>query len=59
MKAIKENLLTCRCVRMYAYARIARGCVRLLGREMEKWGGMRRKVGEEAKRMGEHELKMR
>ena len=42
VKAINENLLTCRCVRAYAYARSARGCaiVRLLGREMEKWGGM-------------------
>ena len=48
MKAINENLLTCRCVRAYAYARNARGCARsvLLGREMEKWGGMRKKVGE-------------
>ena len=48
MKAINENLLTCRCVRAYAYARNARVCARsvLLGREMEKWGGMRKKVGE-------------
>ena len=48
MKAINENLLTCRCVRAYAYARNARACARsvLLGREMEKWGGMRKKVGE-------------
>ena len=48
VKAINENLLTCECVRVYAYARSARGCARslLLGREMEKWGGMRTKVGE-------------
>ncbi len=54
MKAINENLLTCRCVRAYAYARNARGCARsvLLGREVEKWGGMRTKVGEGAKREG-------
>ena len=54
MKAINENLLTCRCVRAYAYARNARGCARsvLLGREMEKWGGMRKKVGEGVKRVG-------
>ena len=51
VKAINENLLTCRCVRVYAYARNARGCARsvLLGREMEKWGGMRKKVGKEVK----------
>ena len=48
VKAINENLLTCRCVRAYAYARNARGCARsvLLGREMEKGGGMRKNVGE-------------
>ena len=48
VKAINENLLTCRCVRVFAYARIARvvrTIVRLLGRKMEKWGGMRKKVG--------------
>ena len=28
VKAINENLLTYRCVRVYAYARIARGCAR-------------------------------
>ena len=45
VKAINENLLKCMCVRVYAYARSAR--VRLLlGRKMEKWGGMRKKVGE-------------
>ena len=55
MKAINENLLTCGYVQAYAYARNARGCaiVRLLGRGMEKWGGKRKKVGEEAKRVGE------
>ena len=52
--AINENLLTCECVRVYAYARSARGCARslLLGREMEKWGGKRQKVGEGVKRVG-------
>ena len=51
VKAINENLLTCRCVRAYAYARSAR--VRLLlGRKMEKWGGMRKKVGEEGEGWG-------
>ena len=29
----------------------------LLGRGMEKWGGMRKKVGEEAKRVGDEERK--
>ena len=41
VKAINENLLTCGYVQ--AYARSARECARscvLLGREMEKWGGM-------------------
>ena len=55
VKAINENLLTCGDVRVYAYARIARGCARScvnLGREMEKWGGMRKKVGEGVKRVG-------
>ncbi len=28
------------------------GGFRLLGRKMERWGGMRKKVGEGAKRMG-------
>ena len=42
VKAINENLLTCRCVRAYAYARIARGCARSCG----NWGG-RWKSGEE------------
>ena len=55
VKAINENLLTCGYVQAYAYARSARGCARScvnLGREMEKWGGMRRKLGEGAKRVG-------
>ena len=40
MKAINENLLTCRCVRAYAYARSARGCARLcfIGEEDGKVG---------------------
>ena len=47
MKAIKENLLTCEYVRAYARAFV------FIGRGMEKWGGKRKKVGEEAKRVGE------
>jgi len=35
VKAINENLLTCECVRVYAYARIARGCAR----SCVNWGG--------------------
>ena len=42
VKAINENLLTCRCVRVYAYARSARGCAR----SCVNWGG-RWKSGEE------------
>ena len=42
VKAINENLLTCRCVRVYAYARIARECAR----SCVNWGG-RWKSGEE------------
>ena len=42
VKAINENLLTCMCVRAYAYARSARGCAR----SCVNWGG-RRKSGEE------------
>ena len=42
VKAINENLLTCRCVRAYAYARNARGCAR----SCVYWGG-RWKSGEE------------
>ena len=42
VKAINENLLTCRCVRVYAYARNARGCAR----SCVNWGG-RWKSGEE------------
>ena len=59
VKDKNENLLTCGQVRAYAYVRSARGCARslLLGREMEKWGGMRKKVGEGAKRMGDEERK--
>ena len=32
-------------VRVRAYCARVRAIVRLLGREMEKWGGMRKKVG--------------
>ena len=56
MKAINENLLTCGYVQAYAYARIARGCARscvYMGRKMEKWGGMRKKVGEGGEGRGE------
>ena len=42
VKAINENLLTCRCVRVCAYARIARECAR----SCVYWGG-RWKSGEE------------
>ena len=42
VKAINENLLTCGDVRVYAYARIARGCAR----SCVNWGG-RWKSGEE------------
>ena len=45
VKAINKNLLTCRCVRVYAYARIARGCAR----SCVNWGG-RWKSGEERER---------
>ena len=34
-----------------------RAFVRLLGRVLEKWGGMRKKVGEGAKREGDEERK--
>ena len=42
VKVINENLLTCRCVRVYACARNARGCAR----SCVNWGG-RWKSGEE------------
>ena len=42
VKVINENLLTCRCVRVYAYARSARECARWF----VYWGG-RWKSGEE------------
>ena len=45
VKVINENLLKCGCVRAYAYARIARGCVR----SCVNWGG-RWKSGEERER---------
>ena len=45
VKEKNENLLTCRCVRVYAYARNARGCVR----SCVNWGG-RWKSGEERER---------
>ena len=48
MKAINENLLTCRCVRVYTYARSARGCARSCvnwGGGWKSGGGMRKKVG--------------
>ena len=45
MKAINENLLTGACVRVYAYARSARGCAR----SCVNWGG-RWKSGEERDR---------
>lgn len=55
VKAINENLLTCRCVRVYAYARNARGCAR----SCVNWGGRwesgeerERKWGRKVKRVG-------
>ena len=52
MKVINENLLTCRCVQAYAYARSARGCVR----SCVYWGG-RWKSGEERERKWGKEVK--
>ena len=45
MKAINENLLTCGCVRSYAYVRDARGCARSCVNWGERW-----KSGEECER---------
>ena len=45
VKAINENLLTCECVRLYAYACNARGCVRSFINWGERW-----KSGEECER---------
>ena len=45
VKAINENLLTCRCVRAYVYASDARGCAR----SCVNWGG-EWKSGEERER---------
>ena len=47
VKAIKENLLTCTCVRMYAYARNARGCARscVIGEEDGKVGRNEKESG--------------
>ena len=49
VKAINENLLTGERVRDRTRAHVMREGARvrvLWGREMEKWGGMRKKVGE-------------
>ena len=43
VKEKNENLLTCGSVQAYAYARSARRGAR----SCVKWGGMRKKVGEE------------
>ena len=52
MKAKNENLLTCRCVRVYAYARRAR--VRsLIGEGDGKVGRNEKKSGGVVKREGE------
>ena len=45
VKAINENLLTCECVRSYAYARVTRECARSCVNWGERW-----KSGEECKR---------
>ena len=45
VKAINENLLTCECVRSYAYARVTRECAR----SCVNWGGSW-KSGEECER---------
>lgn len=53
VKAINENLLTCGCVRSYAYVRDARGCARSFVNWGERW-----KSGEECKRKwGEVKIK--
>ena len=46
VKAINKNLLMGGRVRDRTHTRVVREGARLLGREMEKWGGMRKKVGE-------------
>ena len=59
VKEKSENLLTCGCVRVYAYARDAR-CARvcaLIGGGNGKGGRNEKKSGEEAKREGDEERK--
>ena len=55
VKAINENLLTCRCVRAYAYARVARECARscVIGEEDGKVGRNEKESGGVVKREGE------
>ena len=50
VKAINENLLTCRCVRSCVYARNARDCARLFVLLIGESGG---KVGRNARESGE------
>ena len=45
----------CAGVRVRAYCARVRALVCLLGREVEKWGGKRKKVGEGVKRGGDEE----
>ena len=55
VKAISENLLTCGDMRVYAYARIARGCARscVIGEEDGKVGRKEKESGGEGvKRVG-------
>ena len=68
VKAKNENLLTCECVRVYVYARDARGCARSCvywgecwksGEESErKWGRERRGRGMRNGRGVDREMKV-
>ena len=53
VKAINENLLTYRCVRVYAYARIARGCARSC--VLREGARDRAFIGEEDGKVGRNE----
>lgn len=57
MKEKNEYLLTCGCVRVYAYARDARAFVHLIGEGNGKVGRKEKESGEEAKREGDEERK--
>ena len=51
VKAINENLLTCGCVRVYAYARDARAFVHLIGEGNGKVGRKEKESGGVVKRV--------